>query len=372
MNFYKFGPLLVDMQGDQRLISALAQDFESYRTLDAGDADLRIQITEQSPPFIADFYIGKGRNAFGDRCIYIDKSPYFSYVIEGLFEKEAPTIFTLILKRPGWTRRSIDTLKGLLGVEYSNRYKLLRMLVANYSLLWSVIAITLLKKDVAFVHAGAVSRDGGITLIAGTGGGGKTSATMQLIERAGTFVSEDFGMLGADGRVYYSPKAISFYESDLRWGGATSTWVKQSFNTPDRLRWWVLVRLLRRNPLVKVPPQIMFPQTLAEGVVGKAVYLRRLSGENIKGEVIDAEQFAERASWASLREMMPFLEVLCRVQANMEHSRTFLGPEDIRLRMKEIFTTGLAQAQVRLISAPFKATPKSVCDAIESSEVGVD
>lgn len=371
MSSYKFGPLLVEMYGDQRLVDALAQDFEPYRASEVADADLRIQVTEQSPPFVAEFYIGKGRNAFGDRCIYIDKSPYFSYVIEDLFEKEAPTILTLILKRPGLARRGIDSLKGFLGVEYSNRYRLLRMLVANYSLLWSVIAIALLKKNVAFIHAGAVSRDGKVTLIAGTGGGGKTSATMQLIERFGVFVSEDFGMLGVDGRVYYSPKAISFYESDLRWGGASSSWVKQSFGALDRLRWWVLVRLLRRNPLVKVPPETMFPQTLAEGQVSKAVYLRRVRVESIKGEVIDAEQFAERASWASLREMMPFLEILCRVQANMGCNRIFPSPEDIRLRMKEIFTSGLARAEVRLISAPFEAAPKSVCDAIDSSEVGI-
>jgi len=365
MSFYKFGPLLVEMNGDKRLINALAQDFEEYEAQESANPDLQIHIAESSPVFSADVYIGKGRNAISDRHIYIDKSPYFSYVIEGLFDKGSPTILTLVMKQPGMTRRIVDGLKGLLGVEYSNRFRLLRMLIANYSLLWSVVAITILKKDVAFIHAGAVVHNGAVILIAGTGGGGKTSATMQLIERSGSFLSEDFGMLGADGQVYYSPKAISFYESDLRWGGAVSAWVRQSFSASDRLRWWVLVRLLRRNPLVKLSPDLMFSQSRGEGLLGRAVYLRRVSKDSVQVEPIEAEQFAERASWASLREMMPFLEILCRVQANMGYELDCLSPEAIRLRMKDIFVVGLARASVNLVSVPFKASPKNVCDAIE-------
>lgn len=367
MDIFKFGPLIVSMEGSKKLISEVAKDFEPYTSTEPVKADLVIQVLDEARFSGVDYYIGKGRNAFGAGSIFIDKSPYFSYSISGLFDPNAQTVFAVVLKRPSFVRRLIDALKGLVGVEFGDAFKVLRMSISNYSLLWSIVAITLLKKDVAFIHAGAVSNNSVVTLLAGTGGGGKTSATMGFIENYGqSFVSEDFGMLGGDGSVYFSPKSITFYESDLQWGGKISERVKGGFRGFYKFKWSFLVRVLGRNPMAKISPFSLFSMESKQGGIklSKAVYLRRANAECITLENISADDFAERASWASLREMMPFLEILCRVQANMQGSDLFLSPESIRLRMKSIFFAGLNGVDVRLVSAPLKCQPAEICKAI--------
>jgi hypothetical protein len=62
--------------------------------------------------------------------------------------------------------------------------------------------------DVVFVHAAAVAVDGRAIVLPGTSFSGKTSLCVELLKRGADFLTDEFSVLDADGRVMPYPRPI--------------------------------------------------------------------------------------------------------------------------------------------------------------------
>jgi hypothetical protein len=64
-------------------------------------------------------------------------------------------------------------------------------------------------KDLIFVHAGAVARDGKALLIPGESFAGKTTLVAALVQAGATYFSDEYAVLDADGRVHPYARRLS-------------------------------------------------------------------------------------------------------------------------------------------------------------------
>jgi len=70
-------------------------------------------------------------------------------------------------------------------------------------------------RGVVFVHAGVVGWRGRAILIPGRSRSGKTSLVASLVRAGATYYSDEFAVLGSDGRVHPYPRALSIRQDGL-------------------------------------------------------------------------------------------------------------------------------------------------------------
>ncbi len=226
----------------------------------------------------------------------------------------------------------------------------------SYSLFWPLLHRALLKNNSTFLHAGTVSyKDDGIAFV-GPGGSGKTTLAMQVAQLpGGLYLSDDFGILSTDGKLYRTPRLISFYRSDLkrapkeqrkRFAGVMR---KSALRT--RLSWWGN-SLIGRNPIRRLHPEELFgkEKIASEAVLRKAYFLVRSSGTQVVKSSLSKEHFCERSKHVALREFQGLYEQFH--QAGAASMASFFDIEKISQLTRAAYMEGLDRAETYLLEVP--------------------
>ncbi len=242
----------------------------------------------------------------------------------------------------------------------------------SYHGFWAFLHLALLRHDRAFLHGGCLVDAAGVShVVAGAGGSGKTSTTLGLVEKyRWRYQAEDYALLEADGTTHLSPRPLTVYHSDVRWGNPLLAGYEEALPPLEKLRWHALARA-GRNPRHRVRFDRLFDasQVAFEGApIGSASFIRRTTTSGtLDIRDVDRSTMAEHLLGASMRELFALYEPLCQALGA-------LGPEisdDFRIEhlfaaTRAVYLRALERARCVLITASHDVPPARIADVIGS------
>lgn len=362
------GPLSIKVSGSSMYLNTFSKELRP--ALDSKNETADIEIAFDSNANNAFYkptnFCGKNTIDFNESGFSVNGNPYYSYQMVNAFS-DGPISVKVQVKHPSFVHKLLRLLKVASSVEYSSNISFLRGELANYSFLWNLITLALLKKKCAFIHSGVLDKNGNALVLSGTGGCGKTSTVLNLLRTEGMgYLAEDYGIVGADGFAYPSTKTISLYHSDVVRSGGSGQEVVQNLTFLKRVRWEILTKLMKRNPIIKAKPEELIGKDISNEPVkiGYGVYLSRQECGAVSISKISLEEFSKRSALASIREMKALTEILKLIEANSPNHFELLNGESLFKMVYEVYLSAFSHSDVFLMSVPIKAGPVEITNAL--------
>jgi hypothetical protein len=370
MTIHQVGPVRVGINGNDKFAELVRKELRPEIEADnhSGDLDINFHFSKERFKKPGYKYNCGGNFSFNNADIWVQESGY-SYYTEGLFKDDTTKVFVDFQESPGLAGKLIEPVRRFRGASFRRYISRNKTRFASYTTLWPLIHFELLQYNSAFIHAGIVDIDGSGTVLAGTGGAGKTSTTLELLEdQNGNYLSEDFGIIGGDGSLYYSPRFMTIYHSDYIHGQSNLTsYIDRELTGLDRFHWLAQIKL-GRNPRRKVSPMDVLGESSirTESEVQRAIYLSRQNMSDISVNKIPTSEFVYRSLSASFRELKRFYNLLCQTES--------VGDEDVNIpsitnlmdHTRSVYSTCFSKADTYHIKVPIGEGPKAVVSEIKS------
>lgn len=305
-------------------------------------------------------YSAKSVMNFNKNQFFVGYLPGISYLVSKLFSVTDETIHVKISHDKQKSFKKF--VKSLLG--YNNAGSQ----VLSYGLFWYLYQIVLLKKGKSFIHGATLVSKNNTLLIAGTGGCGKTSTTLELLsQEKAEYLSEDFSILDREGVFSYNPKPVSIYCSDIEYGSKILKQFNSNLGVGIKLRTFFLRSVLNKNPMFKVQPKKIF-KCAAEGNASlSALYFIRTEGGKPKVVDCSLEDFSTRCVDASIREMKTYTELANLILANDTIETGVVGSSELRNRMVKTYMSAFHDKRFKLIYLPINTKPSETVSFLESN-----
>lgn len=369
--YYHLAGLTFSINVNDKYSQALAAYFSDKEIATAEEEpllEIDVSSVKTEKEFHPEYFSLSGKISFNHTSFRI-KGKRVTYVVSNLFDDTKTTRVVFAPGNISWLYRQLMALGGM-GVGDHCKYALFTSDVANYSCLWYIFAITLMKREQVFVHCGMMQspdKERG-TILTGTGGCGKTSMMMEIITHAGyRYMAEDFGIVGADGSIYDMQKKAAIYQSDVKWG---NPYLKKAIaNLPaiQRIE-WTLKKMLRRNPRHYFKPSELFGGDIGhKAQLEKVFYLKRaVNDSNIQRIPLAAEQLAERAKTATFREVKELYEILGNIRAVGGNAfyESYPSISELETKYKSILVKALDGVKCFELEVPMNVNPKYAVDYI--------
>lgn len=296
-----------------------------------------------------------------------------SYTVKNLFNKEVPTEVILYAPSPssyGIKDKLSDMLRSQEVSNHDIKSKFVQS-ITDYSSMWYIFAVTLMKCGCVFVHSGMMAKDEKGIILSGTGGCGKTSTMMELISNGSgyQYLSEDFGIISSDGILYDMQKKAAIYQSDVKWGNPIL--VEAIKKLPKSLqREWNWKKKTGKNPVHYFSPKELFGANISpKSCVEKVFYLQRVMKEGpVTSRPIEAEEIAERIKTASFRELKEVYELLCNIRAvgGREYWENYPTIQDLEKWYLSILHPVLKKIRCYELVLPYNVKPNKTAEHILS------
>jgi hypothetical protein len=324
------GPLVVQITVDDPLAGLVSAELGGAEVSTANPApDLKLTILgreEDIPGYTPRVFAAKKLMHFDASAFFFGYSHYFKVLVAGAFERERPVELYLVPKRPRLPQLP-KTLEGLKSV------------VMSYQIFWAAFQLALLKHDATFLHAGIYADEKGATALTGTGGCGKTSCVFDILAKhpQSSYLSEDFGIVTAQGQAHYNPKFVSIYKSDTR-QSLLRDFVQQGLPWQQK-PYWYAYDLLRGNPRVKAAPSDVLGRhrICPRAELQRVVFLLRGDFPELEATAVDADALAARCCSVALREMKFVLELLHLMDANRLPDMKFPTPAEWEASQRKLY-----------------------------------
>lgn len=214
-----------------------------------------------------------------------------------------------------------------------------------------------------FVHASSLERDGAAVALLAWGGIGKTTSMLKLVLEDGwRFLSDDLGLVDADGVLHRSPKHMQVYGYNLAGQPAIARAFFGGRSAMDRVS-WALFRLLKGDQRIRrrISAESLFGEARVarSGRLERAIFLERHSGRDFRQETLTAEALAERCAAILVREIDPFTLVSCAVHGG-GNSGTIPTPGELERASYEILRTAFARVPCHVVGIPKGAGPDAL------------
>lgn len=215
-----------------------------------------------------------------------------------------------------------------------------------------------------FVHASSLERDGQAVALLAWGGIGKTTSMLKLVLEDGwRFLSDDLGVVDADGVLHRSPKRMQVYGYNLRGQPRVAEAFFGSRGIADRISWSIF-KLFKGNQRVRrrVSAESMFgPARIAKsGQLARAIFLERHMGNEFRRTELTAAALAVRCTTILLRELDPFALVTSASHGGGTAAIRTLGEAEAATR--EILERVFARVPCEVIGIPRHAAPDALVD----------
>jgi hypothetical protein len=359
-----FGPVLMEVRGSgataRTVMSQLATG--SVRHAGRSEPDLLLEIGDGfgGLSYQPRWFSAKGKLHFDAGSYYCDYPLYFRYLATGALGA-GPIHARIDVSKTSARKR----LKSLI----SRRSDFETHLILSYTLTWYLLHLALLRKGAAFMHGSALATGQGATLIAGTGGCGKTSTLFKALEDGRRrYLGEDFIILDGGGWIHFNPKPVAVYASDIEFNGGILSAYERKLGAAARLSRALERRFLRRNPILRVPPLRLTNGRVAQSeALRHAVYMIRGDFPAFGARPASTEEFCERALDASMRELKTLHELLCLIRANAPLDLRVPSFQSVVDESRRTYLKALRAARPSVVEVPHRMQPDEVVRHLESS-----
>ncbi|WP_320045961.1 hypothetical protein [uncultured Ilyobacter sp.] len=356
--YYTIGPLVISLFGEHKKFKEFSKYFQGDILEDrSSNIDIEIKILDISKKDFEPKYYSSSIELTND-SFYKNESN-FDYSVENLFENDKMTKLKIFPKNDTNIKKKIKNLiNGVnLEEEFMNE-------IFSYKFFWSIFSLCLLKKEMIFVHGGAVSNSENNILFLGTGGCGKTSTSFKLLEGDYNYLFEDFGILDSKGNMYSCPKWMAIYQSDLKFGQSHLVKWFSNLSLKKRISWKLKV-FLGGNPRKKVSPRKVL-ESKKIGVKSEIETIRFLVRSNckkIKAKEINKKELVERTFSASFRELTPLYEIFSHPFA-VSLDNKFPKFSEIEEKYKKIANQVFSNKKAILLEMPKKTSPNEIIELL--------
>jgi len=378
VTYYRVGDLCFSVEGSGKYYDAFADYFSDALRSEVKDSDcmLKIHLLGQKEKMKINerFYAVSTSIAFNKDTYRINNSPNYTYAVKSLFQFDRPTEVWVKPKKGSKSERFFSVPPFRLLFSHHDKYNVFVKRIANYSCLWYIFAITLMKLDSVFIHSGMVGKDDGGIILTGTGGCGKTSTMAELISGHGwKYVAEDFGILAGDGRLRLMQKKASVHGSDIKWGDPYLNRAVKGLGPVKKFE-WKMKKLLGRNPSNLFKPSEIFGEDIRDGApLTTVAFLSRVRGINEpEMKRISVSEIAERMRFASFRELKELYEILTNIRAVSGDTYADAYPKvsELEDRYISILKRALEGANLLHLNLPLGVDPKDTARLILDVQEG--
>ncbi len=373
--YYMVADIMIAIEGDNKNADALRQYFRNEEVCGQGRTEkFLIKVDEElkETDFVPEYYSLSGTIAFNEKEYRVRKKNYV-YRVKNLFseEKTVLSINWLGKRAPvGWLLNHMKPKS--IGVY--READIFENSVMNYEVFWYIFAMELMKHDKVFVHSGIVSCGEEAIVIAGTGGCGKTSTLLQLLDMPGfKYIAEDFGIIGGNGKTYFMPKKAAIYESDAKWENRYVVHALEKMKTTWKF-YWNIFKLIGTNPRHRFNPYELLGDVKInkEANVRKVVYMARKESDRVNQYEIKPVEAIEKIMDASFRELPALYEILCNIRAVGDEKirEEYPSLDQIRNRYRVILSKAFQDGlQTGLLEVPFRADPAQIARILREEDV---
>ena len=367
---FKVSSLLFSIEGSGNYYNALVKYFKD-KAINESDiiSDLSIYVTDKVPNDFKPTRFSLSESISFCENYYMIKKKTFKYIVRNLFDVKKPTEVYLIPSDNILSAKYF--LRSLFSNQVGNHNKYDRFVIdtANYSCLWYIFAITLLKKGCAFIHSGMMSVNDHGFCLSGTSGCGKTSTMINMVSEHGyDYISEDFGIMDSNGYLYNMPKKCAIYQSDAKWGNPYITKALSVVPFFKRLE-WKIKKSMGRNPVYYFSPIELFGDKIGDNKKIKMIYylVRTNNGKSIYNNIISKEELAERATISSFRELKELYDILTNIRAvgGEKYYNMYPSMKELMDKHKKIILSGLNNVKCYEIMIPLKIDPYEIAQIIK-------
>lgn len=361
------GPVTLAVSGTHPLADQIRKE-AGFRTRNDRAPDLHIHVQKFAEVRFKETYNCGDNFVFNNTDIRVEENGY-TYWTENLFSGETTHLYVRFHLQRNGVKKALDVARRSLSPTFDSHQERVKTRFMSYTTLWPIAHLELLSHDASFIHASVVDHGGKGTLIAGTGGSGKTSTGFQFLENDDyRYLSEDFGIVTSSGKSMYSPRFATIYHSDYIHGQSDLVeYVDEHLGGLDKLHWRLLVRR-GGDPRRKVPPdQILDPYRIAERTdLSRAVFIRRTNTSDVVGEEIETREFVNRSIWASFRELKRLYNLLCQAEAVGAGETAFPSITDVMDETRRLYMGCFDDVDTYRLDIPFDAPPTDVVAVIDS------
>lgn len=365
------GPVAVLIECPEQYARVFADNFygtKSVSSVKVPDLHLIVLARQQTQKFDAEFDSGKNFQ-FKNGCFRFC-GPQFIALVDGMFASDRPCRVEVMAANFSGMGKIVKLVTRAVFASFKQRRVVIPrqthhfpLSVMSYSLFWFVMHGVLLKKQSSFIHASALERNGRVMLLAGTGGCGKTSMTFRMLEDDKfSYLAEDFSILSADGDVFFNPKTLSIYASDLRGDPQLLVkYAKRHLTGAERRAWFRCRDGRGSNPMRKVPPvHVLGEDRLChKAPLGVAFFLVRGNFDSINVQDLDSHDFVERSMNASYRELKTLSEIVAQGHAVGSKEVGLPTIEEFRAGFRGIYEKAIVECPCYLLRIPRQVDP---CD----------
>lgn len=214
-----------------------------------------------------------------------------------------------------------------------------------------------------YVHASSLERDGKAIALLAWGGIGKTTSLLKLVlEDNWRFLSDDLGLVDANGRLHRSPKNLQIYGYNLQGQDKIEKALFSNRTMLESLS-WSFFRTIKGNHKVRrrVSAEKLFgsERIATSGQMSKAFFLERHKGQDFRCEKITPEALADRCVAILLHEISPYTLVASAVHG-AGNNRTILSQGEMYSETHKILVSAFSKVPCEVISIPTGAGPNDL------------
>ena len=346
------------------LVKKISHDLEATKTKNENNDIIISFHKKEFENYKPDIYSAKGSMNFNKNQFYVDYLSEISYIVENLF---IDTNNTIVAINPD--KKNIKkSLRQLFTVD---KLETVKNSILSYSLFWYVFHIKLLQQKKAFIHAGIADTNGEATVIAGTGGCGKTSTLFKILEDENkNYIAEDFGIIDENANTYYNPKPVSIYASDMEFGQSILKNFYNNFSKKEKLLWTIKRKLLKRNPMIKAKPsKLMENRITKQSKIKNTIYFIRNNDSKISIKEIELQELVERTLDASMRELKTLNELLLLMHSNAPIEYSIPSFEKIRKQTEKIYKQCFSRTHNKILYIPHKSKPNEIVNFLHNEGI---
>lgn len=251
---------------------------------------------------------------------------------------------------------ALDGLRRMLSIEYSAPSERVGQIFHELVMVPSVF----FDEERALVHASACQApDGGVLLIGGTGGAGKTSLELELCLRHGyRFVADDIAVLARDGSVAPNLAYPKIYAYNVRGEPNLRASLVSRRDPMDRLHWWLHGRRGPGKVRRRISPEALYgAYSSAGGPASRYLFLVREHRDDVLVEESTPARLATLGGAVIAAEYGVFLNHVRWHEINRAVARAAPQATHAQLldRLESTAAAGLRRAECSIVRLPFRA-----------------